>query len=67
MIESPRDLRPTSDRAAGDSAAGGLGLRIAASFAEANGGMLALEDRPGGGTLARLDLPAAPDLSEAAG
>lgn len=45
--------------AAGDSTSGGLGLRIAVSLAEANGGSLALLDRPGGGTVARLVLPAA--------
>jgi signal transduction histidine kinase len=39
-------------------------LRIAASFAEANGGSLALLDRPEGGTIARLDLPAAPERQE---
>ncbi|HEX3129499.1 MAG TPA: DUF4118 domain-containing protein [Thermoanaerobaculia bacterium] len=48
-----------SRTAAGDSTSGGLGLRIAVSLAEANGGSLVLLDRPGGGTLARLDLPAA--------
>ena len=47
--------------AAGDSAAGGLGLRIARSFAEAGGGSLDLMDRPGGGTIARLTLPAVPE------
>jgi signal transduction histidine kinase len=45
--------------AAGDSTSGGLGLRIAVSLAEANGGALTLLDRPGGGTIARLELPAA--------
>jgi two-component system sensor histidine kinase KdpD len=44
---------------AGYSASGGLGLLIARSLAEANGGSLALLARPGGGTVARLDLPAA--------
>lgn len=63
LLESPRDLR-RSDAGSGDSAAGGLGLRIAESFAEANGGALALLDRPGGGTVARLDLPAAPEPEE---
>lgn len=42
----------------GDSASGGLGLRIAESFAAAQGGSLELLDRPGGGTIARLTLPA---------
>lgn len=48
-----------SKAAAGDSTSGGLGLRIAVSLAEANGGSLALLDRLGGGTVARLELPAA--------
>jgi len=47
--------------AAGDRTAGGLGLQIARSFAEASGGALELIDRPGGGTIARLTLPAAPE------
>jgi two-component system, OmpR family, sensor histidine kinase KdpD len=63
LLQSPRSLR-RSDSASGDSAAGGLGLRIAASFAEANAGSLALLDRPGGGTVARLELPAAPEQEE---
>lgn len=49
-----------------DTASGGLGLRIARSFAEALDGSLVLLDRPGGGTVARCDLPAASDLEEAA-
>ena len=61
MLQGTRDLRRTSDDAAGDSAAGGLGLRIAGGLAEANGGVLTLLDRPGGGTIARLSLPAAPE------
>jgi two-component system, OmpR family, sensor histidine kinase KdpD len=52
------------DAVSGDSASGGLGLRIAWSFAEANAGTLALLDRPGGGTIAWLDLPAAPESAE---
>jgi two-component system, OmpR family, sensor histidine kinase KdpD len=63
LLESPRDLR-RPEPGSGDSVSGGLGLRIAASFAEANGGALALLDRPGGGTVARLDLPAAPQPEE---
>jgi len=59
---SPELRRP--EGGSGDSVAGGLGLRIATSFAEANGGTLALLDRPGGGTVARLDLPAAPEPEE---
>jgi two-component system sensor histidine kinase KdpD len=49
----------------GDSASGGLGLRIAQGLAAANGGGLTLLDRPGGGTIARLTLPAAPEPTEA--
>ncbi|HVR99653.1 MAG TPA: DUF4118 domain-containing protein [Thermoanaerobaculia bacterium] len=62
LLAGPRELRRTGDHAAGDSAAGGLGLRIAKSFAEANGGSLALLDRPGGGTVARVTLPAAGEV-----
>ncbi|HEX3554360.1 MAG TPA: DUF4118 domain-containing protein [Thermoanaerobaculia bacterium] len=61
MLQGARDLRRTADAAAGDSASGGLGLQIARGLAEANGGSLALLDRPGGGTIARLILPAAPE------
>jgi two-component system sensor histidine kinase KdpD len=42
-----------------DVAQSGLGLQIARSLAEANGGSLALLPRDGGGTVARVDLPAA--------
>lgn len=44
--------------------AGGLGLLIATGLAVANDGTLALLDRPGGGTIARVTLPAAPTLGE---
>jgi two-component system sensor histidine kinase KdpD len=62
LLESPRDPRRTAE--SGDSAAGGLGLRIVQGLVEANGGALALLDRPGGGTIARLTLPAAPEPEE---
>jgi len=39
--------------------AGGLGLGIARSLAAANGGSVVLVPREGGGTIARVDLPAA--------
>lgn len=39
---------------------GGLGLEIARSLAAANGGSIGITPRPGGGTVARVDLPAAP-------
>jgi two-component system sensor histidine kinase KdpD len=45
--------------------AGGLGLEIARSLAAANGGSIELTPRPGGGTAARVDLPAAPLPKEA--
>ena len=38
----------------------GLGLEIARSLAAASGGSIGLSNRPGGGSVARLDLPAAP-------
>jgi K+-sensing histidine kinase KdpD len=38
----------------------GLGLEIARSLAAANGGSISLTPRPGGGTIATLDVPAAP-------
>ena len=43
-----------------DVAQRGLGLEIARSLAAANGGSVALVPRAGGGTVARIDLPAAP-------
>jgi two-component system sensor histidine kinase KdpD len=39
---------------------GGLGLEIARSLAAANGGSIGITPRQGGGTVARLDVPAAP-------
>lgn len=59
-LQDPRDP-PADGRASGDAAAGGLGLQIARSFAEAHGGTLALDDRPGGGTIAWVGLPGAPE------
>lgn len=41
------------------SAQRGLGLEIARSRAMAHGGTIALGPRPGGGAVARIDLPAA--------
>jgi len=51
-------------RAAGEGLSEGLGLRIARSLAEAGGGSIELLERPGGGTIARLDLPRAPEPEE---
>ena len=42
-----------------DVAQRGLGLEIARSLAAANGGSIGLAPRAGGGTIARIDLPAA--------
>jgi len=63
LFRDARDLR-RPEPGSGDSISGGLGLRIAQSFVEANNGTLALLDRLGGGTVARLDLPAAPQPEE---
>src|SRR4051794_23723774 len=46
--------------ATSDVAQRGLGLEIARSLAAANGGTIGITPRQGGGTVARLDLPAAP-------
>jgi len=43
----------------GDLPSRGLGLEIARSLASASGGSVGLADRPGGGAVARVDLPAA--------
>lgn len=45
--------------ATSDVAQRGLGLEIARSLAAANGGSVGLTPHHGGGTAARLDLPAA--------
>jgi signal transduction histidine kinase len=42
-----------------DVAQRGLGLEIARGLAAANGGTFEITPRPGGGTIARVDLPAA--------
>ncbi|HEV7428658.1 MAG TPA: DUF4118 domain-containing protein [Thermoanaerobaculia bacterium] len=42
-----------------DVAQRGLGLEIARSLAAANGGSIGLAPRPGGGTIARIDIPVA--------
>jgi two-component system sensor histidine kinase KdpD len=50
----------------GDTGRTGLGLTICRSLARALGGTVSLLDRTGGGTVARLDLPAAPGAPEGA-
>jgi two-component system, OmpR family, sensor histidine kinase KdpD len=46
-------------RDGGDTGRAGLGLEICRSLTRALGGSMSLADRPGGGTVARVDLPAA--------
>jgi len=48
-----------------DEAQRGLGLEIARSLAAANGGSIGITPRQGGGTVARMDVPAAPLPKEA--
>jgi signal transduction histidine kinase len=48
------------DRFAHDGDGIGLGLAISQALAEVQSGSIALSDRPGGGTLATVTLPAAP-------
>jgi signal transduction histidine kinase len=50
---------PRIEPLASDVPRRGLGLEIARSLAKASAGSLELVARPGGGTVARLDLPAA--------
>jgi K+-sensing histidine kinase KdpD len=56
---SPEAKRAAAGGAPGDAGRAGLGLTICQSLARAMGGSVVLLDRPGGGTIARLDLPAA--------
>jgi signal transduction histidine kinase len=51
------ELAPAIDD--GDLPSRGLGLEIAKSLAAASGGSASLMSRPGGGAVARIDLPAA--------
>ena len=55
----PAEIR-TGSAAPGDVGRVGLGLAICDSLARALGGQVLLLDRPGGGTTARFELPAAP-------
>jgi len=54
-IKSKAAGRPSSGE---ESGRGGLGLEICRTLSSAVGGNVALLDRPGGGTIARVDLPA---------
>lgn len=52
-------IQDVADSAVGDERGFGLGLHIARTFAEMSGGVVDLEARQGGGTIATLSLPAA--------
>jgi two-component system sensor histidine kinase KdpD len=56
--ESEALLQPFVRGAGGSTGGSGLGLAIANGFVAVNGGLLAFEPRNGGGTCARLTLPA---------
>jgi two-component system sensor histidine kinase KdpD len=56
----PREARGGAGASAGETGRAGLGLQISTALAHALGGQVILLDRPGGGTIARLELPAAP-------
>jgi len=53
---------PSRNRATGGT---GLGLGVARSILRAHGGDVVLADRPGGGLIARISLPAAPPSAPA--
>jgi len=56
----PREAGGGAGASAGETGRAGLGLQISTALARALGGQVVLLDRPGGGTIARLELPAAP-------
>jgi len=56
---SPEVKQAAAGGAPGDAGRAGLGLTICQSLARAMGGSVALMDRAGGGTIARLEVPAA--------
>lgn len=60
----PPEALADSEAEPSDVGRRGLGLEIARGLASANGGRLSLHPRPGGGTIARVDLPAAPTVEE---
>jgi two-component system sensor histidine kinase KdpD len=62
----PPEALPGAEAEPADVGRRGLGLEIARGLAAANGGRLSLHPRPGGGTIARVDLPAAPTVEEPA-
>ena len=58
VFQPPSRARQRGDPSGDDSGRGGLGLEICRTLSSAVGGNVALLDRPGGGTIARVDLPA---------
>jgi two-component system sensor histidine kinase KdpD len=60
----PSTIKREATADPGDAGRTGLGLTICRSLAHALGGSVCLLDRTGGGTLARLDLPAARSAQE---
>ncbi len=56
---SPAVKRAAAVAVPGDAGRAGLGLAICQALARAMGGSIALLDRPDGGTIARLEVPAA--------
>ena len=62
----PTEVLSGADAEPVDGGRRGLGLEIARGLAAANGGRVSLHPRPGGGTIARVDLPAAPNVEEPA-
>jgi two-component system sensor histidine kinase KdpD len=55
----PEEVRRAAVSGTAETGRAGLGLVICRSLAEALGGRFVLLERPGGGTIARLELPAA--------
>jgi two-component system sensor histidine kinase KdpD len=62
---SPEQARSVRIVGPSDAAQRGLGIEIARTLAVLNGGSVEWFPRPGGGTIARLDLPAASVTAEA--
>lgn len=61
---TPEQARRLRTFAAPDGRDGGLGIELARTLAALSGGSVEWFERPGGGTIARLDLPAAPVAAE---
>ena len=61
----PEEVRSLRSFEAGDAAPAGLGIELARTLATLSGGSVEWFPRPGGGTIARLDVPAAVLAAEA--